>query len=80
MNQMKTKKPAKDQRTILIADYDFGDVNIERKIIEGGDFKLVAAQCKNEDEVIEHGRDADGILAQYARLVRVPSTRLHAAR
>jgi D-3-phosphoglycerate dehydrogenase / 2-oxoglutarate reductase len=60
------KKNSKDQRTILIADYDFGDVNIERKIIEGAGFRLVTAQCKNEDEVIEHGRDADGVLAQYA--------------
>src|SRR5499426_2620888 len=63
---MKTKKNAKDQQTILIADYDFGDVNIERKIIEGAGFALIAAQCKCEDEVIEHGRDADGVLAQYA--------------
>jgi D-3-phosphoglycerate dehydrogenase / 2-oxoglutarate reductase len=63
---MKTKKGAKFKGTILIADYDFGDVNIERGIIEGAGFRLVAAQCKSEDEVIEHGRDADGVLAQYA--------------
>jgi D-3-phosphoglycerate dehydrogenase len=63
---MKTKKGAKFKGTILITDYDFGDVNIERGIIEGAGFRLVAAQCKSEDEVIEHGRDADGVLAQYA--------------
>src|SRR5215471_6855302 len=63
---MKTAKDAKSKGTILIADYDFGDVNIERAIIEGAGFKIVAAQCKSEDEVIEHGRDADGVLAQYA--------------
>ncbi|HEY2527148.1 MAG TPA: C-terminal binding protein [Xanthobacteraceae bacterium] len=64
---MKTKKKeAKSKGTILIADYDFGDVNIERAIIEGAGFEVLAAQCKSEDEVIEHGRDADGVLAQYA--------------
>jgi phosphoglycerate dehydrogenase-like enzyme len=63
---MKTKKDAKSKGTILIADYDFGDVNIERAIIEGAGFEILAAQCKSEDEVIEHGRDADGVLAQYA--------------
>jgi D-3-phosphoglycerate dehydrogenase len=63
---MKTAKDAKSKGTILIADYDFGDVNIERAIIEDAGFKIVAAQCKSENEVIEHGRDADGILAQYA--------------
>src|SRR5215813_13517352 len=63
---MKTKKDAKSEGTILIADYDFGDVNIERAIIEGAGFEILAAQCKSEEEVIEHGRNADGILAQYA--------------
>ena len=63
---MKANTGAKSKGTILIADYDFGDVRIERAIIEGAGFELVAAQCKSEDEVIEHGRNADGILAQYA--------------
>ncbi|MBO0765076.1 MAG: C-terminal binding protein, partial [Hyphomicrobiaceae bacterium] len=63
---MKTKECARPKGTILIADYDFGDLDIERSIIEGAGFALVAAQCKSEDEVIENGRDADGVLAQYA--------------
>jgi D-3-phosphoglycerate dehydrogenase / 2-oxoglutarate reductase len=54
--------------TILIADYDFGDVNIERAIIESGGFKLKAAQCKTEDDLIQAGRDANGVLAQYANV------------
>src|SRR5215467_11979689 len=65
---MKSNKAAKAKQTILIADYDFGDVNIERGIIEGAGFQLVAAQCKTEDEVIEQGRDADGVLAQYVTI------------
>ncbi|MFF8694366.1 C-terminal binding protein [Streptomyces sp. NPDC015144] len=54
--------------TILVADSDFGDVDIERAIVEGAGFRLLAAQCKTEDEVIEAGRDVDGILTQYARV------------
>jgi D-3-phosphoglycerate dehydrogenase len=54
--------------TILVADYDFGDVEIERSIIEGSGFELRAAQCKTEDDVIKAGRDADGVLAQYATI------------
>src|SRR5215467_5097382 len=65
---MTTTNNAKSKGTILIADYDFGDVSIERGIIEGAGFQLVAAQCKSEDEVIEKGRDADGVLAQYATI------------
>lgn len=54
--------------TVFIADYDFGDVDIERDIIERAGFTLSAAQCKSEDEVIALGRDTDGVLTQYARI------------
>ncbi|GGS90599.1 C-terminal binding protein [Nonomuraea spiralis] len=54
--------------TIMIADSDFGDVDIERAIIEGAGFDLRAEQCKSEQEVIDKGRDADGVLTQYAEV------------
>jgi D-3-phosphoglycerate dehydrogenase len=53
-------------KTVVIADYDYGDVSIERAIIEGAGLKLTAAHCKTEDEVIDVARDADAIIAQYA--------------
>ncbi len=56
------------QPTILIADYDFEDVEIEKRIIESAGFNFKAAQCKSEDDVIAAGRDADGILTQYANV------------
>jgi D-3-phosphoglycerate dehydrogenase len=51
---------------VVIADYDYGDVDIERAIIEQAGFELVAAQCKSEDEVIEAAHDAAAVVAQYA--------------
>jgi D-3-phosphoglycerate dehydrogenase len=54
------------QKTVVIADYDYGDVDIERAIIEGAGLRLEAAQCKSEDDVIAAARDADAIIAQYA--------------
>jgi len=54
------------QPTVVIADYDYGDVDIERAIIEDAGLRLVAAQCKTEDDVIEAASDADAIIAQYA--------------
>jgi dihydroxy-acid dehydratase len=57
-----------DRGRVVVADYDFGDVDVERGIVEGAGFELVAAQCKSEDEVIAAARDADGVLAQYARV------------
>jgi D-3-phosphoglycerate dehydrogenase / 2-oxoglutarate reductase len=53
---------------IMIADSDFGDVDIERAIVEGAGFMLQAHQCKSEEEVIARGRDAAGILTQYAHI------------
>ena len=55
---------------ILIADYDYGNVDIERAIIEPEGFELRAAQCKSEDDLIDAGRDADGVLAQYVNVGR----------
>ncbi|MBO0770842.1 MAG: C-terminal binding protein, partial [Actinobacteria bacterium] len=54
------------QQTVVIADYDYGDVDIERAIIEAAGLRLVAAECKTEDDVIEAARDAEAVIAQYA--------------
>jgi D-3-phosphoglycerate dehydrogenase / 2-oxoglutarate reductase len=54
------------RQTVVIADYDYGDVEIERAVIEEAGLRLVAADCKTEDDVIEAARDADAIIAQYA--------------
>src|ERR687891_1792740 len=56
------------RETVVIADYDYGDVDIERAIIENAGFELIAAQCKSEQEVIEAARDAVAVVAQYATL------------
>ncbi|GAA4202277.1 C-terminal binding protein [Actinocatenispora rupis] len=52
--------------TVVIADSDFGDADIERAIVEGAGHRLVAADCRTEDDVIAAARDADAVLAQYA--------------
>jgi D-3-phosphoglycerate dehydrogenase len=53
---------------VVIADYDFGDVDVERAIIEKAGLELIAAQCKTEDEVIEVAHDAAAVVAQYATI------------
>jgi D-3-phosphoglycerate dehydrogenase len=55
-----------DQKTVVITDYDYDDVEIERQIVEAAGFRLVAAQSKIEDEVIDIARDAAAVIAQYA--------------
>jgi D-3-phosphoglycerate dehydrogenase / 2-oxoglutarate reductase len=53
---------------VVIADYDYGDVDVERAIVEEAGLELVAAQCKTEDEVIEVAHDAAAVVAQYATI------------
>jgi D-3-phosphoglycerate dehydrogenase / 2-oxoglutarate reductase len=53
---------------VVIADYDYGDVDIERSIVTGAGFELVAAQSKSEDELIAAASDADAVLTQYAEI------------
>ena len=54
------------RQTVVITDHDYGDVDIERAIIEGAGLRLVAADCKTENDVIDAARDADAVIAQYA--------------
>jgi Dehydratase family len=44
----------------------YGDVDIERAVIEQAGLRLATAQCKSEDDVIAVARDEDAIIAQYA--------------
>lgn len=53
---------------VLIADSDFGDTAIERKIVEDAGMELAAAQCKGEQEVIDAAKDANGIITQYSEI------------
>src|SRR5262245_1237479 len=57
---------ATTRENVVIADSDFGDVDVERAIIEEAGFELTAAQCRTEDEVIEVAHDAAAVVAQYA--------------
>jgi D-3-phosphoglycerate dehydrogenase len=66
--------------TVVIADYDYGDVDIERAIVEQAGFELVAAQCKTEDEVIDVARDAAAVVAQYAPISARVIAELHECR
>ncbi|WP_437336248.1 C-terminal binding protein [Sorangium sp. So ce296] len=53
---------------VVVLDYDFGDVDIERSLVEPAGFEVVAAQCKTEEDVVAVARDAVGVLTQYAEV------------
>ncbi len=51
---------------VLIADYDYGEVDIERRILEGAGIEVVEAQCRTEEDVVGAGRGVSALLTQYA--------------
>ncbi len=53
---------------VLIADYNYPDVELERRILEGAELELVEAQCRSEEDVIEAGQGVSALLTQYARI------------
>jgi len=55
---------------VVVSDYDYADLGIEREILREIGAELVPSQCRTEEEVLEVARDADAILSQYAPISR----------
>ena len=52
--------------TVLFADHDYPNIELERALFNEAGVDVVSAQCKTEDEVIAHGGGCCAILLQYA--------------
>lgn len=50
---------------VVVTDYEFDSLDIEKEELKKIDAILVAGQCKKEEEIIELAHDAHGILNQY---------------
>jgi D-3-phosphoglycerate dehydrogenase len=53
---------------VVITDFDYGDNDIERAILEPLGAEVVALQAKTEDDLLADARDCDAIMNQYARV------------
>jgi D-3-phosphoglycerate dehydrogenase / 2-oxoglutarate reductase len=53
---------------VLITDFNYPDVELERGILEEAGLELITAQCRTEDDVIEAGRGVSALLTQYAKI------------
>ena len=51
---------------VLITDYDFPDIELERGIFAAAGIELVAGQCRTEQAVIEAAAGCSALLVQYA--------------
>ncbi len=65
----KNKKYWRDDKPkVIIADYDYGDVEIERKILEAIGAKVIPMQAKTEEDLFDVAVDCAAIMNQYARI------------
>src|SRR5919108_1861820 len=53
---------------VVITDHDYGNLDIERPILEAAGARVVALQAKSEEDLFEEARDCDAIMNQYARV------------
>ena len=53
---------------VVITDFDYGDNDIERAILEPVGAEVVALQAKSEDDLLARMRDCDAVMNQYARV------------
>lgn len=71
------EKPWRDDRPkVVITDFDFGDIDLERKILEAVGAEVVGLQSKQEEDLFEAARDCAAMINQYARVGRATISRM----
>lgn len=71
------EKPWRDDRPkVVITDFDFGDIDVERKILEAVGAEVVGLQSKQEEDLFEAARDCAAMVNQYARIGRSTISRM----
>lgn len=68
MANQKGKGVRTDQPKVVITDYDFGNVDVEREILEAAGAKVIALQSKSEDDLLAAAADCAAMINQYARI------------
>jgi D-3-phosphoglycerate dehydrogenase len=53
---------------VVITDFDFGDIEIERVILEKVGARVIGLQAKSEAELFDEARECVAIMNQYARV------------
>jgi len=59
-----------DRFKVVISDYNYESIEIERRIIGQTGAELLDFQCRTEDEVIQVAADCDVLIVQFAPITR----------
>jgi D-3-phosphoglycerate dehydrogenase len=53
---------------VYITDQDFGNIDIEKEILEPIDAQVIGLNCKDGKNIIASAKDADALIVQYANI------------
>lgn len=59
-----------DRPKVVITDFDFGDIEVERKILEAVGAEVIGLQSKKEEDLFEAAQDCAAMINQYAHVGR----------
>lgn len=69
-------RPRTDRPKVVITDYDYGDVSVEREILEAVGAEVIALQAKREDDLFDAAPHCAAMMNQYARIGRDTISRM----
>ena len=55
---------------VYVSDYDYGNIDIEKSILEPIGAEVIGLQCKTGKGLADQAHDADAIIQQYAKINR----------
>ena len=68
MSEMEVDGYRRDSPKVVITDYDYGNVDIERGILQRTGAEVIALQAKSEADLMEVAADCAAMMNQYARI------------
>ena len=68
MSDATAPAPRTDRPKVVVTDYDYGDLHIEREILEAAGAKVIGLQSKREEDLFEAAEDCAAMMNQYARI------------
>ena len=60
--------PRTDKPKVVITDFDFGDVDVEKGILEAAGAEVIALQAKSQEDLYDVAPDCAAMINQYARV------------
>ena len=70
MSETRPFQSRTDNPKVVITDYDYGDVSVERDILEAAGAEVIALQAKTEADLFDAAPDCAAMINQYARVGR----------